>query len=84
MLTAAVRDLHLTYPRQYVTDVRTPFPALWEHNPHVTPLREQDPWVDVIECHYPLVHRSNQTPFQVYSDRRRCKAECERSGAATD
>lgn len=63
MLTAAVRDLHLTYPRQYVTDVRTPFPALWEHNPHVTPLREQDPWVDVIECHYPLVHRSNQTPF---------------------
>lgn len=32
-LTAAVRDLHRTHPGRYLTDVRTPFQALWEHNP---------------------------------------------------
>ena len=33
MLTAAVRDLHLTYPGEFVTDVRTSCPELWESNP---------------------------------------------------
>ncbi len=33
MLTAAVRDLHRQHPNCYITDVRTPCPALWEHNP---------------------------------------------------
>ena len=41
MLTAAVRDLHLTYPDQFVTDVRTPCPELWEHNPYLTPIAEE-------------------------------------------
>ena len=40
MLTAAVRDLHVTYPDQFVTDVRTPCPELWEHNPYLTPIDE--------------------------------------------
>jgi ADP-heptose:LPS heptosyltransferase len=35
MLTAAVRDLHRSYPGEFVTDVRTPFPELWAHNPHI-------------------------------------------------
>lgn len=38
-LTAAVRDLHVRYPGRFVTDVRTLFPALWENNPHITPIR---------------------------------------------
>lgn len=63
MLTAAVRDLHLCYPGHYLTDVRTPCPQLWENNPHITPLKEDDAGVEVIECHYPLIHRSNQTPI---------------------
>jgi ADP-heptose:LPS heptosyltransferase len=63
MLTAAVRDLHLCYPGQYLTDVRTPCPQLWENNPYITPLLEGDLGVQVMECHYPLIHRSNQTPF---------------------
>ena len=62
MLTAAVRDLHRCHPGELVTDVRTPCPALWEHNPYLMPLDEDDPDVDVIDCHYPLVHKSNQTP----------------------
>ena len=63
MLTAAVRDLHVCHPGEFLTDVRTPFPDLWEHNPHVTPLSEEDDDVEVVDCHYPLIHRSNQAPY---------------------
>lgn len=62
MLTAAVRDLHHAYPGRFQTDVRTTAPRLWENNPHITPLDENDPEVRVIECHYPLINRSNTTP----------------------
>ena len=63
MLTAAVRDLHGCYHGQFQTDVRTPCPQLWENNPYITPLQESDPAVESIECHYPLIHRSNQAPY---------------------
>ena len=63
MLTAAVRDLHLTYPGEFLTDVRTPCPALWEHNPNITPLEENDPSVETITCEYPLIHSSNTLPY---------------------
>ncbi len=63
MLTATVRDLHLTYPGEYLTDVQTPFHQLWEHNPHLTPLREDDPDVTVIPMHYPLIHESNEGAY---------------------
>ena len=62
MLTAAVRDLHRSYPGEFVTDVRTPFPDLWAHNPHISSLNEEDPGVTVIDCHYPLIDQSNSTP----------------------
>jgi len=61
MLTAAVRDLHRRYPGRFVTDVRTPCPALWENNPHLTPLASKDPGVDLIECGYPLIERANRS-----------------------
>lgn len=63
MLTAAVRDLHRCYPRQFITDVRSSCPELWEHNPHLTPLRESDAGVEQIDCHYPLIDRSNEAPY---------------------
>lgn len=63
MLTAAVRDLHHAYPRRFLTDVRTSCPALWEHNPHITPMPDDEPGVRVIDCEYPLIHRSNQAPY---------------------
>lgn len=63
MLTAAVRDLHICSPRRFRTDVRTPFPELWENNPNLTPLDEGDPDVEVVQCHYPLVHHANQRPY---------------------
>ena len=42
MLTAAVRDLHRCHPGEFLTDVRTSCPELWHHNPHLTPLSEDD------------------------------------------
>ena len=63
MLTAALRDLHRCYPGTFQTDVRTPYPQLWENNPFLTPLRESDPGVGVIQCHYPLIQQSNQAPY---------------------
>ena len=62
MLTAAVRDLHACYPNRFLTDVRTPCPALWENNPYLTPLKKKHRNVRLIECHYPLIHQSNQRP----------------------
>ena len=62
MLTAAVRDLHRCHPGEFVTDVRTSCPDLWHFNPHITPLDEHDPDVAIVDCHYPLIHRSNQEP----------------------
>jgi ADP-heptose:LPS heptosyltransferase len=62
MLTAAVRELHQHHPGRFVTDVRTCFPDLWWNNPYITPLADDDPEVEVVDCHYPIVHQSNQTP----------------------
>jgi ADP-heptose:LPS heptosyltransferase len=63
MLTAAVRDLHLRYPGRFVTDIRSPCPQLWEHNPYLTPIAHEESGVQVIECEYPLIHRSNYEPW---------------------
>jgi|GEM_PF-400602 len=57
MLTAAVRDLHLRAPQAFLTDVRTPWDALWENNPHVNSLPASN--VERIQCHYPLIQKSN-------------------------
>ena len=63
MLSAAVRDLHRTYPGEFVTDVRTPCPQIWENNPYITPLQEDDKDVQILECNYPLIHKSNEAPY---------------------
>ncbi len=63
MLTAAVRDLHRCHPGRFLTDVRSSCPELWEQNPHLTPLRETDPGVEQMDCHYPLIDRSNRAPY---------------------
>lgn len=63
MMTAAVRDLHQCYPGEFITDVRTSCPALWEHNPCITPLSEKDPDVEQMNCSYPLINKANQAPY---------------------
>jgi ADP-heptose:LPS heptosyltransferase len=59
-LTAAVRDIHTCYPNQFITDVRTGSPELWEQNPYITPLDVNDPEARILECHYPLIEFSNR------------------------
>ena len=61
MLTAAVRDIHLQHPGEFVTDVRTSAPDLWQNNPFITALDDRE--AESIDCHYPLIHRSNQEPW---------------------
>lgn len=63
MLTATVRDLHKAYPHQFQTDVRSSADDLWKHNPYITPLREADAGVEVLDMHYPLIHESNTRPL---------------------
>lgn len=56
-LTAAIESLHATYPKQFITDVRTPAREIWENNPHITRLNESD--AETIEVGYPIIHKSN-------------------------
>ena len=63
MLTAAVRELHSAHPGQFQTDVRTSAVAIWEHNPHLTKLRDGEPGVESFDVHYPLIHQSNERPY---------------------
>jgi hypothetical protein len=62
MLSAAIRDLHRCYPGQFVTDVRTLCPEIWENNPYITPLSD-DGGADFIECSYPLINECNHLPY---------------------
>ncbi len=63
MLTAAVRDLHLSFPGEFQTDVRTPSSQFWENNPYITSLADNDPEAETIDCAYPLIHQSNDLPY---------------------
>jgi ADP-heptose:LPS heptosyltransferase/SAM-dependent methyltransferase len=62
VMTAALRELHRQYPNQYQTDVRTCAREIWEHNPFITPIADDDRDVRTIQMHYPLINQSNQRP----------------------
>lgn len=40
VLTALVRDIALTYPGEFEIGVDTTFPAVWNNNPYVVPLKD--------------------------------------------
>lgn len=63
MLTAAVRELHKAHPGRFVTDVETSCMQLWENNPYITKLSMTDPDVEMVQCEYPLIHKSNNAPY---------------------
>lgn len=63
MMTAALRDLHKTYPGWFLTDVRTSCPAIFENNPYITPLSDDDLEVIQIQASYDLIHRSNSGAY---------------------
>lgn len=51
-LTAAVESLHRCYPEKFLTDVRTPTPEIWECNPWITPIDDDDPDAIQIDMSY--------------------------------
>ena len=52
MLTCAIRDLHLSYPGEYQTDVRTSCNSIFDHNPYITKLNHRSRDVRTIPMHY--------------------------------
>ena len=62
MLTSAVRDLKLAFPKWQI-DVRTTAMTIWDNNPYITKLDEKDSDVEVIKAEYPLIHKSNSHPY---------------------
>lgn len=62
-LTAAVRDLKKAHGDKFLIDVDTSCREIWENNPYLTKLDKSDPDVSVIDAEYPLIHRSNTSPF---------------------
>jgi len=59
MMTIAVRDLHLSHPGEYQTDVRTRWPELWENNPYITELEEGRE----LDLGYPLIQKPGSMSF---------------------
>lgn len=41
-MTAMIRDLHITYPGRFLTDVRTDYTELLLHNPYITHIEEYE------------------------------------------
>lgn len=56
-MTRAVADLKQTYP-SWKIDVRTPCPEIWENNPNLTPLNEDDEEVEIFDIQYPGINQS--------------------------
>lgn len=54
VMSCAIRSLHLAYPGKFLTDVESPCPQIYEHNPYITNLKG-DAEAQVIDMHYPLI-----------------------------
>lgn len=63
MLTAAVRDFILAHGEEYVVDVRTSCSELWQNNPFLTRICDDDPTALHINMEYPLISSSNELPY---------------------
>jgi len=49
MATVALRDLHLTYPGEYLTDMRSPAMDIFKNNPYVKPIPSCENEEQIIE-----------------------------------
>jgi hypothetical protein len=58
-MSGAVRDLHLSYPDQFQTDVRSPCNEIYQFNPYITAIKDGEG--ELIEMEYPLIHSSGAT-----------------------
>lgn len=76
MMTAAIRDLHQTYPGEYKTDVRCACLEVFEGNPYITPIKDGDPDSAVIRAEYPLIHDSNEGSYHFIHGYRKHLESC--------
>lgn len=61
VMSAAIRDLHIKYPNQFITGVDTPCNQLFENNKYITwGLDKNDPDVEWIRLDYNIIHNSNE------------------------
>lgn len=60
MSTSAFRDLHLAYPGKYLTDFRVPSGCeqIFDNNPYITKIDDNDPEARHIRLDYSEIHRS--------------------------
>ena len=67
MSTSAIRDLHKAYPGEYQTDIRCPTGCeqIFQNNPYITHIADNDPEAKVIKLTYEEIHRSGASgrPF---------------------
>ena len=63
MLTAAVRDFMNEHGEEYAIDVRTSCMEIWQNNPFLVRIRDEDPHAVHIDMEYPLIHRSDELPY---------------------
>ena len=59
MLSACVRDIKLWYPFLDI-DVRTSCDDIWNNNPNLTPMNEDEPLVACLDMQYEIIHKSNE------------------------
>jgi hypothetical protein len=60
-MSCAIRDLHIAYPKEYLTDVRSPCNEIYEYNPYIMHIDDNDPEAVKIDMQYPLIHKSGYT-----------------------
>jgi len=55
--TRCITDLKNSY-KDWQIDVRTPYPAIWENNPYITPVADDDPKAEKVNVDYvPILNR---------------------------
>jgi len=64
MMLYAITSLHRTYPGEYVTDVRSAAPGIFEYNPIITPIKSGELGAQTIDMHYPHINSSNTHPHR--------------------
>ena len=62
-LAFAIEALHRQYPDQFITDVRVPYRDLFQGNPHISELTDDDEYAMVIEPEYETIHSSNEYAY---------------------
>lgn len=61
VMSAAIRDLHIKYPNEFITGVDTPCNQLFENNPFITwGMKRTDPDVEWLKLDYDIIHNSNE------------------------